>query len=50
MVHTQSTAGHSSTTMNNASSNISVLNHPQQHLIMNSRPSSTGHLTPTPGN
>lgn len=35
--------------MNNTSSNISVLSHPQTHLIMSSRPSSTGHLTPTPG-
>lgn len=50
MAHTQSTASLSITTMNNATSNISVLNHPQQHLIMNSRPNSTsGHLTPTPG-
>ncbi|XP_033247616.1 myocyte-specific enhancer factor 2 isoform X8 [Drosophila miranda] len=30
--------------------NLSVLGHSQQHLVMpNSRPSSTGHLTPTPG-
>lgn len=36
------------TTMNNVSSNISVLNH-HQHLVMSSRPNSTGHLTPTPG-
>ncbi|XP_026840730.1 myocyte-specific enhancer factor 2 isoform X3 [Drosophila persimilis] len=29
--------------------NLSVLGHSQQHLVMpNSRPSSTGHLTPTP--
>lgn len=49
LAHTQSTPGLSITTMNNATSNISVLSHPQQHLIMSSRPSSTGHLTPTPG-
>lgn len=50
MAHTQSSASLSITTMNNATSNISVLNHPQQHLIMSSRPNSTGgHLTPTPG-
>lgn len=48
--HPQSSASLSITTMNNATSNISVLNHPQQHLIMSSRPNSTsGHLTPTPG-
>ncbi|XP_053964716.1 myocyte-specific enhancer factor 2 isoform X9 [Anastrepha ludens] len=30
--------------------NLSVLSHPQQHLVMpGSRPSSTGHLTPTQG-
>lgn len=30
--------------------NLSVLSHSQQHLVMsNSRPSSTGHITPTPG-
>ncbi|XP_033253168.1 myocyte-specific enhancer factor 2-like isoform X12 [Drosophila miranda] len=30
--------------------NLSVLGHSQQHLVMpSSRPSSTGHLTPTPG-
>ncbi|SPP74552.1 blast:Myocyte-specific enhancer factor 2 [Drosophila guanche] len=30
--------------------NLSVLSHSQQHLVLpNSRPSSTGHLTPTPG-
>lgn len=50
LTHTQSSASLSITTMNNATSNISVLNHPQQHLIMSSRPNSTsGHLTPTPG-
>ena len=50
MGHSQSSSGLSITTMNNATTNISVLSHPQQHLIMNSRPSSTGgHLTPTPG-
>lgn len=49
LAHTQSTAGLSITTMNNATSNISHLSHPQSHLIMNTRPSSTGHLTPTPG-
>lgn len=39
------------TTMGNAITNqSSLLGHPQQqHLIMNSRPSSTGHLTPTSG-
>lgn len=48
MAHQQSSASLSITTMNNANSN--VLNHPQQHLIMSSRPNSTGgHLTPTPG-
>lgn len=31
-----------------ALSSLSVLSHPQ-HLVMTSRPSSTGHLTPTPG-
>lgn len=51
LAHTQSSASLSITTMNNATSNSSVLNHPQQHLIMSSRPNSTGgHLTPTPGN
>lgn len=49
MAHAQSTTGLSVTTMNNATSNISHLSHPQSHLIMNSRPSSTGHMTPTPG-
>lgn len=50
LAHTQSSASLSITTMNNATSNSSVLNHPQQHLIMSSRPNSTGgHLTPTPG-
>lgn len=49
MGHAQSSAGLSVTTMNNASSNISHLSHPQSHLIMTSRPNSTGHLTPTPG-
>lgn len=34
---------------NDQATNLSVLNH-QQHLVMaGSRPSSTGHLTPTPG-
>lgn len=53
--HHTSIMGHShvpaglTTSMNNASSNISVLSHPQTHLIMSTRPSSTGHLTPTPG-
>lgn len=51
MGHPQSSASLSITTMNNATSNANVLNHPQQHLsIMSSRPNSTGgHLTPTPG-
>lgn len=50
LAHPQSSASLSITTMNNATSNSSVLNHPQQHLIMSSRPNSTGgHLTPTPG-
>lgn len=49
MGHTQNSGGLSITTMNNATSNISHLSHPQSHLIMNTRPSSTGHLTPTPG-
>lgn len=50
MAHPQSSASLSITTMNNATSNSNVLNHPQQHLIMSSRPNSTGgHLTPTPG-
>ncbi|XP_031631719.1 myocyte-specific enhancer factor 2 isoform X2 [Contarinia nasturtii] len=50
LAHTQSSASLSITTMNNATSNSSILNHPQQHLIMSSRPNSTGgHLTPTPG-
>ncbi|XP_073844233.1 myocyte enhancer factor 2 isoform X7 [Musca autumnalis] len=37
---------------NDQATNLSVLNHSQQqHLVMaGSRPSSTGHLTPTPGN
>ncbi|XP_065369405.1 myocyte-specific enhancer factor 2 isoform X13 [Calliphora vicina] len=35
---------------NDQATNLSVLNHTQQHLVMaGSRPSSTGHLTPTPG-
>ncbi|XP_013097805.2 myocyte-specific enhancer factor 2 isoform X11 [Stomoxys calcitrans] len=35
---------------NDQATNLSVLNHSQQHLVMaGSRPSSTGHLTPTPG-
>lgn len=35
---------------NNNNNNNNMLNHPQQHLIMNSRPSSTtGHLTPNSG-
>ncbi|KAL9913196.1 myocyte-specific enhancer factor 2 isoform X3 [Glossina fuscipes] len=34
---------------NDQATNLSILNHPQQHLVMpTSRPSSTGHLTPTP--
>ncbi|XP_046810349.1 myocyte-specific enhancer factor 2 isoform X3 [Lucilia cuprina] len=34
---------------NDQATNLSVLNHTQQHLVMaGSRPSSTGHLTPTP--
>lgn len=37
------------TAMNNASSNIGVSSQPHQHIIMTSRPGSTGHLTPTPG-
>lgn len=49
LAHTHSTGGLSITTMNNATSNISHLSHAQSHLIMNTRPSSTGHLTPTPG-
>ena len=35
---------------NDQATNLSVLNHAQQHLVMaGSRPSSTGHLTPTQG-
>ncbi|XP_068147359.1 myocyte-specific enhancer factor 2 isoform X11 [Drosophila tropicalis] len=35
---------------NEQATNLSVLSHSQQHLVMpNSRPSSTGHITPTPG-
>ncbi|XP_068147350.1 myocyte-specific enhancer factor 2 isoform X3 [Drosophila tropicalis] len=34
---------------NEQATNLSVLSHSQQHLVMpNSRPSSTGHITPTP--
>ncbi|KAJ6640963.1 Myocyte-specific enhancer factor 2 [Pseudolycoriella hygida] len=47
MGHSHSSSGLSITTMNNATSNISVLSHTPQHMIMTSRPSSTGHLTPT---
>ncbi|XP_054090533.1 myocyte-specific enhancer factor 2 isoform X17 [Zeugodacus cucurbitae] len=46
-------AGGGSGGINSASeqaANLSVLSHPQQHLVMGgSRPSSTGHLTPTQG-
>lgn len=49
MGHSHSSSGLSITTMNNATSNISVLSHTPQHMIMTSRPSSTGHLTPTLG-
>ncbi|XP_055840106.1 myocyte-specific enhancer factor 2 isoform X13 [Episyrphus balteatus] len=42
--NSNSSGGH-----NSSATNLSVLSHPQQHLVMStSRPSSTGHLTPTP--
>ncbi|GAB0090383.1 myocyte-specific enhancer factor 2 [Sergentomyia squamirostris] len=39
----------SSAAVSSVASNLAALQHQQQHLILTSRPNSTGHLTPTPG-
>ncbi|XP_055706897.1 myocyte-specific enhancer factor 2 isoform X22 [Phlebotomus papatasi] len=42
-------SGASAAAVTSVTSNLAALGHQQQHLILTSRPNSTGHLTPTPG-
>ncbi|XP_059613881.1 myocyte-specific enhancer factor 2 isoform X10 [Phlebotomus argentipes] len=42
-------SGASAAAVTSVTSNMAALGHQQQHLILTSRPNSTGHLTPTPG-
>uniref|UniRef100_A0A6B2EB48 Putative mads box transcription factor n=1 Tax=Phlebotomus kandelakii TaxID=1109342 RepID=A0A6B2EB48_9DIPT len=44
-----SMSGASAAAVTSVTSNLAALGHQQQHLILTSRPNSTGHLTPTPG-